>query len=172
MIQIKQGWIVLLPTIHSSEIYKEDDGSLHQDYVLQSYGGVEHFHLYLISNEEIKKDDWFVHLTLANKSLNKCDGISNNKFAVVGNGVEYMKMFCKKIIATTDISLTNELSIKNVGGPYETVSIILPNISKDFIGKYIKEYKVGDVITPVLIEYESNALKINHEDISVNIKLI
>ena len=58
------------------------------------------------------------------------------------------KCFClnivlsEKIIATTDISLVKEYN--------------LPEPSQSFIQKYIEEYNRGNIITDVLVEYDSH----------------
>jgi hypothetical protein len=52
--------IHVLPTDKPSQIYKEDDGILQKDFVLQSYGGVDHYHIYITSDEEIKEVDWYL----------------------------------------------------------------------------------------------------------------
>ena len=92
------------------------------------------------------------------------------------------KCFClnivlsEKIIATTDISLVKEYN--------------LPQPSQQFIQKYIEEYNKGNIITDVLVEYESDfnscfctkdicngnncpkKLKVNPKDNSLNICFI
>ena len=90
----------------------------------------EYQHLYIISDDEIKENNthfYNPHSGQLHISGNHTDYIAINK-----NG-------CKKIIATTDVSLG------------------LPQPSKQFIQKYIEEYNKDNkdnIITDVLIEYE------------------
>ena len=83
--------------------------------------------LYIISDDEIKENNthfYNPHSGQLHISGNHTDYIAINK-----NG-------CKKIIATTDVSLG------------------LPQPSKQFIQKYIEEYNKGREIKEVLVEYE------------------
>jgi hypothetical protein len=89
--------IHVLYTNKPSYLYKEDDGSLHYDEVLQSYGGVDHYHLYITSNEEIKEEDWLINIKLNNGEPFKKD------FKYDSNDVWY-----KKIILTTDDELIED----------------------------------------------------------------
>ena len=87
----------------------------------------EYQHLYIISDDEIKENNthfYNPHSGQLHISGNHTDYIAINK-----NG-------CKKIIATTDVSLG------------------LPQPSQQFIQKYIEEYNRGNIITDVLVEYE------------------
>ena len=84
-------------------------------------------HLYIISDDEIKENNthfYNPHSGQLHISGNHTDYIAINK-----NG-------CKKIIATTDVSLG------------------LPQPSQQFIQKFIEEYNKGNVITEVMVEYE------------------
>ena len=85
-------------------------------------------HLYIISDDEIKENNthfYNPHSGQLHISGNHTDYIAINK-----NG-------CKKIIATTDVSLG------------------LPQPSQQFIEKYIEEYNKDNIITDVLVEYEN-----------------
>ena len=89
---------------------------------------VQLWNLYIISDDEIKENNthfYNPHSGQLHISGNHTDYIAINK-----NG-------CKKIIATTDVSLG------------------LPQPSQQFIQKYIEEYNKGNVITDVLVEYEN-----------------
>jgi hypothetical protein len=133
MNQFKRAQVVILPT-KFSKIYKEDDDKLYQDEVLRSYGGVDHFHLYIISDDEIKDGDWCYNFTLKTVEKALSDRKTTNTF--------------KKIIATTDISLSPQAWIGSIG------YLSLPQPSQQFIDKYIESYNKGEVITDVLVEYE------------------
>lgn len=93
-------------------------------------------HLYIVSDEEIKEGDWcFDHFT---QTVIQFDGKYN----------DYIQDYFHKIIATTDLLLiSNEFS--------SAAPIYLPQPPQSFIDKYILEYNKGNVITDVMVEYES-----------------
>lgn len=82
-------------------------------------------HIYFLSNEEIKEDDWCIFMYDLAPKYGICKGRNIQD-----------KSLAKKIITTTDTSLG------------------LPQPSKSFIQAYIKAYNEGKPITKVLIEYE------------------
>ena len=93
-------------------------------------GFTGHFHLYIISEDKPRAGDWSIY----QNKIHKCvEDIVGDEF--------------KKIIATTD-KLTykcNELK----------VDYFLPQPSQQFIEKYIESYNKGNIITDVLVGYES-----------------
>ena len=118
-------------------------------------------HLYIISDDEIKENNTHFYNPYSGQlhiSGNHTDYIAINK-----NG-------CKKIIATTDVSLG------------------LPQPSQQFIQKYIEGYNKGNVITDVLVEelrssdgyydeqdiwyWKTLGLKINPKDNTITIKKV
>ena len=114
---------------------------------------VQFWNLYIISDDEIKENNthfYNPHSGQLHISGNHTDYIAINK-----NG-------CKKIIATTDVSLG------------------LPQPSQQFIQKYIEEYNKGNVITDVLVEYDvhKNSFiplwipKVNPKDNTITIKKV
>lgn len=85
-------------------------------------------HLYILNNEEIRKNDWYIDI---NKNrLYQCEEDSNEDM------LSFINSKCKKVIASTDKSLD------------------LPNLSEGFINKFIKMYNLGTPITNVIVEYE------------------
>ena len=137
----------------------------------------KHQHLYIISDDEIKEGDWcLIDNNKVGKRTNKqtypncTDGESHLCYYYIINGEErsYHVIHCKKIIATTDTSLLidtyinqgdtvkGDLIIKR-GSDYTTGlkgRINLPQLSEQFIQKYIEEYNRGNIISDVLVEYE------------------
>lgn len=74
--------------------------------------------------------------------------------------------FCRRIIATTDESLTYTSPVN----PF-IENVRLPKPSDSFIKKYIEEYNAGKTITDVLVEYEKTQEPINyHKDIFHNVE--
>ena len=98
-------------------------------------------HLYVVSNDdEIKVGDLvFVseHVIGSKYSISRIDSLDDIK-----------GLNAKKIIATTDISLTID-NFKFGYGKY------LPRPSESFIKKYIKEFNRGYQIKEVMVEYEA-----------------
>ena len=94
-------------------------------------------HLYVLSDDELKKDDWIIWRYNEDKMLLR-QVIQNRKYLGVkleGDAIyDVSKSFMKKVIASTDESL-NE-SIEMVGRKAkEAFDKILPNIPKEFIEK-------------------------------------
>ena len=134
-------------------------------------------HLYVLSDDEIKKGD-YIYCTIT------------NIIEIAKYNHDDLKRDWKKVIATTDTSLYIHQK--------ETVSLpervfYLPQPSQQFIEKYIEEYNRGNIISDVLVEYElisneeyfgntvnpdddvpyfDEKLKINPKDNSLNICFI
>jgi len=97
--------------------------------------------IYITSNEEIKKGDWFVKNEADwVTSVYKCTNKLNEILSLQSDGITvYTKNKCAfKIIASTDALLTQEL----------------PNLSKLFLESFIKHYNKGIYLTKVNVEIE------------------
>ena len=158
----------------------------------------EYQHLYIISDDKISRYDWCI-----NRDNNKVFQVQSEEEAKELNDFIGENGY-NKIIATTDTSLLIDTYI-NQGDTVKGDLIIkrgsdcttglkgrinLPYPSQQFIQKYIEEYNKGNVITDVLVEYqtklewtyshsgnriqeESNPfLKINHKDNTITIKKV
>lgn len=101
-------------------------------------------HLYFISNEEIKEGDWVLEMTGLDYMNHPVKATMEN---IKVN--EYIRR-CKKIIATTDKSLTYKTSIE---GSVES----LPQPSQTFIKRYCEFGGIDEVD----VEYEIH----NHPDL-------
>lgn len=106
-------------------------------------------HLYFLSDEDIKEDDYV--LVLESGFI-----IKNTDTSLDGASEKW-----KKIIATTDKSLDTWRE-SYVGIPPKKSNVKFPNEqlpkpSMSFINKFIEEYNKGNLITEVLIEYEELA---------------
>lgn len=166
MEQFKRVKVLMLPTLKVSKlaiIYDnlKDDGSstiLQSSYMQHSHinNGEGMFftgwkkplfqYLYFISDDEIKKGDWFYNGT----SILQCSRITD--VIIDTNGLWSKIKSCKKIIATTDTSLTEDKRTY-ISGLMDKPNI-LPQPSQQFIEKYIECYNKGEVIEDVLVEYE------------------
>lgn len=98
-------------------------------------------HLYILSDEEIKKGDWFY----------------DTRDKIISNSSLSQTLFSKKIIATTDTSLSIitkiSLKVNNIIHSCDRYDK-LPQIPQQFIEKYIEEYNKGNAIKEVLVKYE------------------
>ena len=127
-------------------------------------------HLYVLSNDEIKKGD-YIYCTIT------------NAIEIAKYNHDYLIRDWKKVIATTDTSLYIHQK--------ETISLpervfYLPQPSQQFIQKYIEEYNKGNIITDVLVEYEDydwdlltsgnttihQRVKVNPKDNTITIKKV
>ncbi len=99
---------------------------------------VQFWNLYIISDDEIKEDDWYYDNVVLQ--------IRQWKSFMIYNKLQH-----KKVIATTDTSLKIDNPHYNIG---LLAYIPLPQPSQQFIQKYVECYNKGEVITEVMVEYE------------------
>lgn len=97
-------------------------------------------HLYILSDEEVKEGDWFLHVD----STLPPNKITKHMLQLIKDGVAILNI--KKIIATTDKSLIN------IKRPL-VVTRELPHIPDSFINIFIDEYNKQNIIKQVLVEY-------------------
>jgi hypothetical protein len=97
--------------------------------------------LYIISDDEIKKGDWFIFADAPKEVGN----FPNYK--IIQATTNHKAVGCKKIIATTNNSLIIQYNITDD-------DIKIPQIPKSFIEYYITEYNKGNVIDKVMVEYQ------------------
>lgn len=109
-------------------------------------------HLYIISDDEIKKGDLVI---VNNKHIRQCVEDKVEKFITVRFANRVFKEVCQKIIATTDSSLFVEFRKIELQFPYK---IYLPTVSDSFIQAYIKAYNEENLIADVIVEYESKCI--------------
>lgn len=107
-------------------------------------GGYLFYHLYFLSDEEIKEGDWYVNKHSQVLKYSLCQDL----FHVIGQDLFHVK---GKIIATTDKSLTS------INPEEDDGRILLPQPSQQFIEKYVEAYNSGNPITKVMVEYEEYA---------------
>ena len=90
-----------------------------------AYTSFKSQHLYIISDDEIKEGDWFIHHSHEITTLLKAIEINNR--IIDNQGTSCSKDYCKKIIATTDTSLMIGFSNKKLNSDY------LPQPTIEFI---------------------------------------
>jgi hypothetical protein len=110
-------------------------------------------HLYILSDEEIKEDE-FDQLLKQGLYFESGNGIiktiTNQRIKTNGD--------YKKIIATTDKSLAMLVSDPIIG----KAPTYFPEPSKSFIDVFVKEYNKGNIITEVMVEYEDYWIGVCH----------
>ena len=171
MRQFKKAQVIMLSHNNISTIitkYLPNTLSLNND-LLQPHANQ---HLYIISDDEIKKGDWGYH--------------TNQKSIIqIGSEAKLMKkhLYLKKVIATTDTSLFF-INLSHLG--INWIDVPLPQPSQQYIEKYVESYNKGEVITDVLVEYDwefigdnplidnyqgsTTKLKVNSKDNTITIK--
>lgn len=139
-------------------------------------------HLYIISDDEIKEGDWVID---SGGIIRKVDRINEEGRLHLSDlfALTIHPKSCKKIISTTDTSLTIDCIQECKLTTNIHYSKLLPQPSQQFIEKYIEEYNKGNIIKDVLVEYElipfsknapnrerGSRLKINSKDNTITIK--
>lgn len=119
---------------------------LHRNLMISD--GIGNHALYILSDDRIKKDDWVINTLHYNEPIHQCD-----------DEEYYLKRpQYKKIIATTDNSLTYESLAKKINPDLAKINgwddYTLPKPSQSFIQKYVAEYNKGNVIADIMVEYE------------------
>lgn len=140
----KEYSLVMLPTEKASKIgFLTKIGKERKDlryYNIESPNILdsENQHLYIISNDEIKKNDWYIDFSIGSIKLplQASEDFKNN-----------IQHNCFKIVATTDESLSEIPK-------GDTFNRLCPEIPESFITAYIKSYNGGKPITEVQLEME------------------
>lgn len=107
-------------------------------------------HICITSNEEIKEGDWYIILMEnGNHEIHRKG--DNDKSGINWKAIDspWVKD-SKKIIATTDNSLTYQFEQMD----YSMKSYRLPQPSQSFIERYCSEYNKGNQIKDILVEVE------------------
>lgn len=156
---LKKVHVIMLPTENKSIIALTGEKLVKINESNYGFSHIKSQHLYIISDDEIKEGDWcLIDNNKVGKRTNKqtypnsTDGESHlcYYYTINGEEISYHVSHCKKIIATTDTSLR----VPYNNGDMNDL-IILPRPSQQFIEEYIEEYNKGNIITDVLIEYET-----------------
>lgn len=100
-------------------------------------------HLYLISDEEIKKGDWYYN------SFNHIISQADKRYGELKNPIPH-----RKIVATTDKSLLEDFRGYEYGTAREySAKVCLPQISQSFIKEYVKSGGSIDEVELEIGEY-------------------
>lgn len=146
-------------------------------------------HLYILSDEEIMIGDWYyTSLEHDNSFIRQCKVIDKSKEYWLDNDLKYQGNLKSdygsyKIIATTDSSM-------GIFDENNHQLYYYPSPSRSFIQKYVDEYNKGNIITDILVEYNTSdenmdgyvsmfggkeigdTLKINAKENTISIKRI
>lgn len=157
----KKAKVVMLPTdeaklhIQQNKLFWNHVELLHEG---EHWDAIKPQHLYVISDEEIKDNDWFIKMNNYSGKptlYQECkQPFMNSKWLNCPDVID-----CFKVIATTDTSLQYAID----KSPYPMEIYGLPQPSQQFINKFISEYNKGNVITDVLVEYDGFICKNGHE---------
>jgi hypothetical protein len=108
--------------------------------------------IYILSNEKIKEGDWFIH---KNKWLHQCKYLLGEDKSEIYDGKDshYFDFDCKKVIATTDVSLLININCQtykreHCGG----YCCGIKKINEKFIEYYIKEFNKGNILNKAFVE--------------------
>jgi hypothetical protein len=189
MEQFKRAKVIMLPTnvLSNISLSNKTNNLVYNKDKHDTLSMFTNQHLYIISDDKPKIGDYYLVELYDNQIqskgwyLKQCESIDdvwvNNK------GIEATRHInnCKKVIATTNTSLTPLFC--------KTDSKNIPQLSKQFIKKYIECYNKDEIITDVLVEYEAkriynnpdirkadfnyqDILKVNPKDNTITIKKV
>lgn len=132
--------VVMLPTNEKSKLVLSycKELAINWTHDLAKFDDATYQHLYILSDEEIKKGDWVYRDTGTIFQMTK---ELSEYYKSISNTDVHKKY---KIIATTDKSLMYLES---------DYSCYLPQPSQSFIEHFVEEYNKGNVITEVEVEY-------------------
>lgn len=139
----KRKKIVLLPTKGFSPLYKEEDGRLAFDEMLHSYGGVAHFHLYVLDydkDNKIESGDWYLN------SIGNICQLGEDHWEIS----HVIEQKYPKVIASTDKMLKFGEDVPGII-QYK----FLPSIPLSFIiDTYIKKHNKCWLVDDLDVEYD------------------
>lgn len=145
-------------------LYSKNTNTLEYNPFLKTNSSDKYQHIYILSDEDIKEGDWYIHFNTYTKesSLFKSDDKFNegNNPNIIDKRDFVYEYWNKKIIATTDTSLKIHHFNKGV---FKNLEYLLPQPSQEFIEKYIEEYNKGNVISSVEVEYEVDKYDIRNQ---------
>lgn len=148
--------VAILSTHNESALFRKSSGLIEYSVFPPLHGvkslGWKFQHLYFLSDEKIKKDDWcYIKNHYNEYYIAKYNGESFDIINDGGNFHPISQTNCFKIIATTN----NNLKVCKVDRDNdETYSESLPQPSKEFIEAYVESHNNGNIIEKVLVEYE------------------
>lgn len=147
----KQVKVVMLPTKKAHNLCLNEFTGLHYENPLTLLGNSVSQHLYLVSNERIKKDDWFVYNSHAHGTiLKQAKEINDGLITCTDLELIIHGLTIGKIIATTDESLKIKADVTNANVDKYSESQV-PQIPKSFVKAYVE---ADGEIDNVMVEYD------------------
>jgi len=120
--------IHIIPTYKPSRLHLGNSGLILCDLIFNS-GTINSQHIYITSDEEIKKGDWY----LFKYQIIKCENVDLTKIPIV------TKNYCKKVILTTDQDLIKD-GVQAIDDDFLEWFVQNPSCEEVEV---IKEYKDG-----------------------------
>lgn len=132
--------------ISNHDIFKEDWTKLCTPHLVKPQ------HLYITSEEKIKKDDWAYNIL--SKSIIQFTQDFIEYYSIMDSNFPIENY--KKIIATSDKNLVIKYDerFEDVTINKNSLNQKLPQLPQQLIYDYIVEYNKGNVITKIEVEYE------------------
>lgn len=134
----KKCQVVMLPTEKASNIHLEEDKLLMYYIEPRIYSNTKAQHLYILSDEKYKANDWL------------CDINTKEIYKAKVNSYVGIK-FIHKIIATTNPELIIEVKDELAYNRIYTKKLL--KIPQNFIESYIKDYNNKKPIKEIMVEY-------------------
>jgi hypothetical protein len=126
-------------------------------------------HLYIVSDDEIKEDDWFIDNNYF--SSDRIRYLVDSRTNELG-GIYIHFNGCQKIIATTDSFVTGYDDDGQPMDKFGNIAKQFPSIPQSFIDKYVSEFNKGYQINEVMVEYHADNTVWDNLDNTINIKPI
>lgn len=153
----KKCKVVMLATDEEGSLNLGYGNVLYQGTSLPSDNKHKNQHLYIVSDDEIKEDDYFMSAFYSYLLQNTKEWRDGQESMVKGSS-DCSDLKLHKVIATTDSSLWEHDDTV----PYPKTKPALPQIPQQFIEYFVSEYNKGNVITEVMVEFgEKHHLRFN-----------
>ena len=117
------------------------------------------YYIYILSDDPIKDDDWFILLMNSNKHELHQKG-KNDKSGINFNTESPWVRDCKKVIATNDPELNKgwirDNDPQRLDPDYIHITTMngVPKLSVGFIQKFVEKYNIKYPMTEIMVEYE------------------
>lgn len=144
--------VIMLPTENVDGIINRHLGIDYKESWLSPANKKGNYHLYILSDEEIKEGDWYID-------------DSNSVRQSITSDKDYWirRKDYKKVIASTDKSL-GQKAFPDLHPSKSNSFILLPQIPESFIQEYVKAYNEGKPITEVDLEMYPSKEYVDEQD--------
>jgi hypothetical protein len=104
-------------------------------------------HLYIVSDDVVELGDYHIAMGIIKEFPDKCIAYTDDEQLTAIKEIGG----AKKVIVTTDSALSYIIAKSERG----SIERFLPKLSQSFIEYYVTEYNKGNIITDVVVEYET-----------------